>query len=153
MDEQLTLAEIFDIADQVRQNARDFYEEATTLFAHHSNLFLDMVTLEDDFGRTMDRLKSAYLKGKKNSVVADDSLRKSVSGLHVLAAADPARVFHDRIRKEEIVQIAIKIGKDIVNYFSGLKSFTTDEDTRRILQLIIEARIRQLKTLAAWLQT
>ena len=61
MDEQLPLAEIFDIADQVRQNTRDFYEEATTLFAHHSNLILDMVTLEDDFGRALDRLKLAYL--------------------------------------------------------------------------------------------
>jgi hypothetical protein len=151
MDEQLTLAEIFDIAEQVRQNARDFYEEATTLFAHHSNLFLDMVTLEDDFGRSLERLKQSYLKDRMNSMVADDSLRKSVSGLHVLAAADPARVFHDHIRKDEIIQIARKISKDIINYFSGLKSFTTDGEARKILQLIIEARIRQLKTLSNWL--
>jgi len=150
MDEQLTLMEIFDIADQVRQNARDFYEEATTLFAHHSNLFLDLVTLEDDFGRSLQRLKQAYLKDK-NSAVADDSLRKSVSGLHVLAAADPARVFHDRIRKDEIIHIAAKIAKDIINYLSGLKSFTKDVEARRILQLIIEVRMRQLKTLAEWL--
>ena len=153
MDEQLTLAEIFDIADQVRQNTRDFYEEATTLFAHHSNLFLDMVTLEDDFGRALDRLKQADLKNKKNSVVADDSLRKSVSGLHVLASADPARIFHERIRKEEIIQIAMKIAREIINYFDGLKNFTTDADTRKILQLIIEAKARQVRTLQSWIQS
>lgn len=153
MDEQLTLAEIFDIADQVRQNTRDFYEEATTLFAHHSNLFLDMVTLEDDFGRALDRLKQAYLKNKKNSVVADDSLRKSVSGLHVLASADPARIFHERIRKEEIIQIAMKIAREIIDYFDGLKNFTTDADTRKILQLIIEAKARQVRTLQSWIQS
>ncbi|MBE0536972.1 MAG: hypothetical protein IH624_15015 [Phycisphaerae bacterium] len=151
MDEQLTLAEIFDIADQVGRNARDFYEEATTLFAHHSNLFLDMVTLEDDFARALDRLKQVYLKGKKSSVVADDSLRKSVSGLHVLASADPARIFHDRIRKDEIIQISMKIEKDVLKYFSGLKSFTADDDVKKILQLILEAKARQIRTLASWL--
>jgi len=151
MDEQLTPVEIFDIVDQVRQNARDFYEEATTLFAHHSNLFLDMVTLEDDFGRAVDRLKQVCLKDRKNSVVADDSLRKSVSGLHVLASADPARVFHDRIRKNEIIHIAIKIAKDIVNYFDGLRNFTTDADAKKIIRLIIEAKTRQINALTAWL--
>ena len=55
-----------------------------------------------------------------------------------------------RIRKEEIIQIAIKIAKDIINYFDGLRNFTTDADARKIIRLIIEAKTRQVNTLAAW---
>ncbi len=66
MDEELTALEVIEIAEQVQLNAREFYDKATSLFGHHSNLFLDMVSLEDEFGGVLAGIRQRYVAEEKN---------------------------------------------------------------------------------------
>lgn len=151
MDEELTALEIIEIAGQIQLNAREFYDKATSLFAHHSNLFLDLVSLEDEFAHVLAGIRQRYVADEKDFVSADDSLYKSVAGLHVLQGADPSRLFREDVRKAEIITIAINIAHDIINYLDGLKNFTADEKARTILRLAVEEKMRQISILKKWL--
>ena len=151
MDEQLNAMEILRIANQVSDSTRDFYDEATSLFAHHSNLFLDMVRLEDDFAQTLTQVKADFLDEANNSPHLDDSLFKSVAGLHILSGADPSVLFHATVRKNEIINIAIKLARDIVNYFNGLENFTVNRNAKVILRSITKEKNRQISILKSWL--
>lgn len=151
MDEELTALEVIEIAEQVQQNTREFYDKATSLFAYHSNLFFDLVSLEDEFGGVLAEIRQRYVAGKKGFASADDSLYKSVSGLHVLQGADPSRLFREGVRKAEIIRIAVNIAHDIVNYLDGLKNFTADEKAKTIILLAVEEKMRQISVLKRWL--
>ena len=151
MDEELTALEIIEIAEQVQLNAREFYDKATSLFAYHSNLFLDMVSLEDEFGQVLAEIRQRYVAEEKDSDIADESLYKSVAGLHVLHGADPSRLFREGVRKAEIIRIAVNIAHDMVNYLDGLKNFTTDEKAKIIIRLAVVEKKRQISVLKRWL--
>ena len=152
MDEELTALEVIEIAEQVQLNAREFYDKATSLFAHHSNLFLDMVSLEDEFGDVLAGIRQRYVADEKDFVSADERLYKSVAGLHVLEGADPSRMFREDVRKAEIITIAVNIAHDIVNYLDGLKNFTADEEAKTIIRLAVEGKMRQITVLKRWLE-
>ncbi len=151
MDDQLNAMEILRIANQVSDSTRDFYDEATSLFAHHSNLFLDMLRLEDDFAQTLTQLKADFLDEINNKPHLDDSLFKSVAGLHILSGAEPAMLLHKTIRKNEIISIVLKLERDIINYFDGLANFTADQNAKAILRSIIKEKNRQRSILKSWL--
>ena len=151
MDEELTALEIIEIAEQVQLNAREFYDKATSLFTYHSNLFLDLVSLEDEFGHVLAGIRQRYVAEEKDSAAADDSLYKSVAGLHVLEGADPSRLFREDVRKAEIIRIAVNIAHDIINYLDGLKNFTADEKAKTIIRLAVEEKMRQISVLKRWL--
>jgi len=142
---------VLDIAEQVQSNAREFYEKATALFAHHSNLFLDLVGLEDEFADVLAGIRQRYAAGEQKFAVADDSVYKSVAGLHVLQGAEPSRTFRRDARKSDILRIAINIAHDIVNYLDGLKNFTSDRNAEIILRLAVEEKMRQIDIMKGWL--
>ena len=152
MDEELNGLEILKIAEQVQEGARDFYQEAASLFAHHSNLFLELVLLEDDFGRAVARMKEDFLRKNKNSTVPDDSLFRSVVGLHVFVRAEPSKLFLAKMRKEQIITIVLKIEQDLNKYLEGLKNFTADENAVAVLRSIVDEKKRQINAIKDWLE-
>lgn len=151
MDEELTALEVFKISEQVQQSARDLYEEASTLFAHHSNLFFDLVLLEDSFGQAIAKRRNEYLRNAERTVIPDDSLYNSVSGLHVFAGADPAKLFESDMRKEEIIEIVLMFGQKVINYFNGLRNFTKDKKALEALDFVLREKQDQLQVMKRWL--
>lgn len=147
MKEELRTTEVFDIAQQVNEDAIEFYQESIPLFTHHQNTFLDLVQMEKQMGLRLEKIKHEVLQRERNTNSTDDSLFKSIAGVQIFETMNPAKIFVERMRKSDIIKVAIKIELEIVKYFEGLKRFTSEHVAENVIDFLINERHKKVDLL------
>jgi len=151
--DQLTAFEVFEIAEEVQEDAAEFYNQAAAAIPHESNLFLDLARLAEDCRHTFARLKKEYLHGRTPPVIMDDSVYRGIAALNIFAAnVDPAEEFEGLHGKGEILRAVLKKEQEIVNYLTGLRSFLATPADTAVVNRIIAEKNRHLHSIRSVIQ-
>jgi rubrerythrin len=156
MSIKFSAGEVFEMAKNIERNGAKFYRKAADQFDDKiaSDLLMELAEMEDDHLRTFTEMKADLSARELEGTVFDPY---GESGLYLQAMAsehvfdvkvDPSDALTGKETLEDILKISIKLEKDSILFYYGLKSLVPDVLGKERLEDIIEQEFGHISTLS-----
>ena len=156
-ESKFNLAEIFEIAEQIERNGVDFYKHAAKKFKDVPELKELLLKLADD-EKKHERIFKDFKKAFTDKTINDETCDETA--LMYLDAIAGQFVFGDKenkereifssLSKQDIFKFGIKIEKDSILFYLGLKDAIVDPNDKRAIDLLIDEEKRHLTDLTKY---
>lgn len=155
METKFGVLEVLKIAEQLEHNGRQFYSKMANLFADTPcrNLCKDLADWRAGRELTLARQRKQLHEQKAGFAPnnADDYLRNHPDVLADLSVfADrfyPPHALTGHESMSEIVKDAVNRTREAVIFYRGLKDFARNQETRALINQLIEEEIQYICTL------
>lgn len=156
MSLKFSAGEVFEMAKNIERNGAGFYRKAADQFDDETaaHLLIELAEMEDDHLVTFTEMKADLTAREVESTVFDPY---GESGLYLQAMAsehvfdvkvDPSEALTGHETLEDILKIAIKLEKDSILFYYGMKSVVPDALGKERLEDVIEQEFGHIVTLS-----
>jgi len=151
--------EVIELAVQIEKNGYTFYANALKRkdLSDKSRNLLELLRAEEvNHEATFKALRSGDLSSLGDIVNWQDvsAYLKTIAGTHIFNKADAAIKLATEAKNEhEILENAVQFEKDTLLFFHSIYRDTPDEDTRQILNRIINEEVSHVTRLIEMLKT
>jgi len=141
------------MAEQIERNGAEFYGIAAVHAPEPARpVLLELATAEAQHQQQFHDIRSR-LSGKPAGAGEPDQevtayLQGLLAGKFFESTADPASYFDGSETYRDIVLTAIRLEKEIIAFYEGVKLVLGDKDSRSVVELIIRAEMGHITTLA-----
>lgn len=155
METEFGVLEVLKIAERLEHNGRQFYTKMAKLFieTHCRSLCEDLADWRAGRELTLAQQKKQFYDQKAGLMLKDDSdyFRTHpdvIADLSVFAdKCYPPHTLTGHESLSEIVKDAVTRTREAVIFYSGLKDFARNQETRALINQFIEEEIRYICTL------
>ena len=160
METKFNVFEIFQIAEKIEHNGAKFYLKTAELFddSERRDVFYRLANWRARHEKALAKKRKKF-SDKTGQFGTFDPDNYVLSNPHVMAglavfATEPRseRRMTGREDKKEIFKDAVRRSKQAIVFYSGLKDFTRDPDSRSTLEQIIEEENRHIRALVQMLE-
>jgi rubrerythrin len=148
-------AEVFQVAMEIKENGRAFYEKAQEMIQDPEvrKLFADLAREEVEHKNKIGSLKARLPSDFKSPIVADpenelDLYVKAMADQHVFRSCGALNVQMDQIKDvQDALKLALQFEKDSVIFFLGMQEATCEGRDRDVINLLLkeeQSHVRQL---------
>jgi rubrerythrin len=149
-------AEVFQIAIEIEENGKVFYEKAQQLIpdAEVKALFADLATQEVEHKKRFEMLKAQLPQAAGAATVSDpnDELYaylRMMADQHVFVSGAALAEQLAQIKTgTDALKLAIQFEKDSVLFFLSMQDATCDDKGRDLIQLLVKEEQEHLKRLS-----
>jgi rubrerythrin len=156
MSLEFSAGEVFEMAKNIERNGAGFYRKAAEQFDDETatHLLIELAEMEDDHLKTFIEMKAELSAREIENTVFDPY---GESGLYLQAMAsehvfdvkvDPSEALTGNETLEDILKIAMKLEKDSILFYYGMKSVVPDALGKARLEDIIEQEFGHIATLS-----
>lgn len=156
MSFKFSAGEVFEMAKNIERNGARFYRKAADQFERETaaHLLNELAEMEDDHLKTFIEMKAELSAREVESTVFDPY---GESGLYLQAMAsehvfdvkvDPSEALTGTETLEDILKTAIKLEKDSILFYYGIKSVVPDVLGKERLDDIIEQEFGHISILS-----
>lgn len=156
MSLKFSAGEVFEMAKNIERNGAGFYRKAADQFDDKTatHLLIELAEMEDDHLLTFTEMKADLTAREVESTVFDPY---GESGLYLQAMAsehvfdvkvDPSEALTGHETLEDILKTALKLEKDSILFYYGMKSVVPDALGKERLEDIIEQEFGHIVTLS-----
>ncbi|MHC4642896.1 MAG: ferritin family protein [Planctomycetota bacterium] len=145
--------EVFEMAEQIERNGAKFYRAAAEKFPTIQQILLDLAIAEDEHEKTFKDMRS-QLSGREQEPMVFDPDNEAQMYLQVVAdghvfdtKTDPAEQLKGMEIPEDILQTAIKMEKESIAFYAGLKECVPPRAGRDKVEAIIREEFSHIATL------
>ena len=153
MDVTFNADEVFEMAEQIERNGAKFYRAAAEKFPTIQQILLDLAIAEDEHEKTFKDMR-AQLSGREQEPMVFDPDNEAQMYLQVVAdghvfdtKADPAEQLKGKDKPGDILQTAIKMEKESIAFYAGLKECVPPRAGRDKVEAIIREEFSHIATL------
>jgi rubrerythrin len=147
--------EVFQVAIEIKENGRAFYEKAQKMIQDPEvrKLFADLAREEVEHKNRIGNLKARLPSDFKSPTVADpenelDLYVKAMADQHVFRSCGALNVQMDQIKDvQDALKLALQFEKDSVIFFLGMQEATCEGRDRDVINLLLkeeQSHVRQL---------
>ena len=152
--------EVFEIAIEIEENGRLFYEKAQAKADDEEvkKVFASLGAAEVEHKQRFADLKSQLPEPSTKSEVWDpdnetDQYLKMMADMHVFREGQGVEAELDKISSaEEALKLAIQFEKDSIIFFLSMQDFTKDEQSRGLIGQLVKEEQEHLKLLTRQLK-
>jgi len=149
-------AEVFQIAIEIEENGKAFYDKAQKLIqdAGVKALFADLATQEVEHKKRFEALKAQLPQKASEATVSDpnDELYaylRMMADQHVFVSGSAVDEQLAQIKTAtDALKLAIQFEKDSVLFFLSMQDATCDDKGRDLIQLLVKEEQEHLKRLS-----
>jgi rubrerythrin len=149
-------AEVFQMAINIEENGKRFYDKALEIVDDQAvkELFADLGLQEVDHKKRFETLKSLLPPEARKSTVWDpdnetDLYIKMMADQHVFRAADSVEKALASVKNaRDALKLAIDFEKDSVLFFLSLMDVTDSPKDRELIQLLVKEEQTHLRKLS-----
>jgi rubrerythrin len=153
-------AEIFQVAVEIVENGRAFYEKAGSLIddAEVNKLFAELAHEELEHKKEIEKLKAQLPGDTTSPTVADpenelDLYVKAMAGQHVFMSCGALNVQMDQIKDTEgALKLALQFEKDSVIFFLSMQEATCEGRDRDLITLLLKEELTHVRRLSLQMQ-
>lgn len=146
--------EVFEMAEQIERNGAKFYRAAAEKFSSVKQMLLDLASMEDEHEKTFKDMR-AQLSGREQETMAFDPDDEAQMYLQVVADGhvfdtkdDPAEQLKGKDKPEDVLRTAIKMEKESIAFYAGLKECIPPRAGRDKVEGIIREEFGHIATLS-----
>jgi rubrerythrin len=149
-------AEVFQIAVDIEENGKAFYEKAQTLIADADvkALFADLAIQEVEHKRRFETLKAQLPQAASAVTVSDPdhelyAYLRMMADQHVFVTSAGVDAQLAEIKSAaDALKLAIQFEKDSVLFFLSMQDATCEDKGRELIQLLVKEEQEHLKRLS-----
>jgi len=153
-------AEIFQVAIEIKENARAFYEKAQHLIQDPEvqKLFADLAREEVEHKNRIGSLKAGLPSDIEPAMAADpenelDLYVKAMADQHVFRSCGALNVQLDQIKDvKDALKLALQFEKDSVIFFLGMQEATCEGRDRDVINLLLKEEQSHVRRLSLQMQ-
>jgi rubrerythrin len=153
-------AEVFQVAIEIKENGRAFYEKAQNIIQDPEvqKLFADLAQEEVEHMNRIGSLKARLPSDIGSPTVADpenelDLYVKAMADQHVFRSCGALNVRLDQIKDvQDALKLALQFEKDSVIFFLGMQEATCEGTDRDLITLLIKEELNHVRRLALQMQ-
>jgi rubrerythrin len=153
MESKYSAYEVLEIAEKIEHNGAAFYNKAAEIFEDEQirDVFLNLAEWEvrhekifADMRRQINKSFSGAANFDPETYMAGNA--KLMASLAVFAIRpDPGEILIGLEDKEDVFKKALKLEKDTIVFYRGLKSFAENTDTIEQIDKIIEEEQKHIR--------
>ncbi len=156
MSLKFSAGEVLAMAQDIERNGARFYRKAATFYRDESakELLLSLAAMEDDHLATFTDMRESLTAREQESPVFDpyeeaELYLRAMASTHVFdTRKDPSETLTGEEALEEILKTAIRLEKDSIIFYLGLKSAMAPHLGKERLDGIIEEEFRHITLLS-----
>jgi rubrerythrin len=153
--------EVFQMAEQIERNGRDFYTRAAKGMGESptAQLLLRLAAMEVEHEKIFARMRSSLSEQERKATVPDPDHQASAylqawADGHVFdVRSNPAQKLTGKERIPEILQMAVGLEKDSVVFYVGMKDAIPERLGRSKIDGIIKEEMSHIASLSRELET
>lgn len=153
-------AEVFQIAIEIEENGKSFYERAQEIVedAEVQKLFSELAREEVEHRKRFDSIKSALPGDLQTPTVSDpdnqlDQYIKMMADQHVFSSTEEMILKVSEIRSvSDALKLAIQFEKDSVIFYLGMQEATCEGKARDLVSLLIKEEQDHVRRLSLQLR-
>ena len=153
-------SEVFQIAVQIKENCKGFYEKAQSIIEDPSvkKLFSDLTLEEVEHKRKIEDLKGKLPLDAKTPTVSDpqnelDSYIKMMADQHVVGSREDLETELAGVKNAgDALKLALRLEKDSVIFFLGMQEATCAGKDRDLISLLVKEEQDHVRRLSLQLQ-
>lgn len=144
--------EIFETAEEIERNGAKFYRKAAEYFKDSDthNALLELADWEERHEESFDVIKNG-LSGPERQLTIPDPDHEDAMYLRAMAddhvfntKVDPSEQLSGKESKQEILRMAIRLAKDAIAYFLGLKMLVPARMGKDKVEVIIREEMNHI---------
>jgi rubrerythrin len=156
-----TADEIFQMAEQIERNGRDFYTRAAERTAESgtAQFLLGLAAMEVEHQKIFAGMRARLSEQERKAVVPDPDdqasayLRAWADGQVFDVRSNPAEKLTGKERVEDILRTAIGLEKDSIVFYVGMKDAVPEGLGRSKIDKIIREELSHMSSLSRELET
>jgi rubrerythrin len=153
-------AEVFQVAFEIMENGRTFYEKAQNMIQDPEvqKLFADLAREEVEHKNRIESLKAGLPSDIKPPAIADpenelDLYVKAMAAQHVFRSCGALNVQLDQIKDvQDALKLALQFEKDSVIFFLGMQEATCEGRDRDVINLLLKEEQSHVRRLSLQMQ-
>ncbi|MEN6441596.1 MAG: ferritin family protein [Syntrophobacter sp.] len=153
-------AEVFQVAIEIKENSRAFYEKAQNMIHDPDvqKLFADLARDELEHKGGIESLKAGLPPDIKSPTVADpenelDLYVKAMADQHVFRSCGALNVQLDQIKDvQDALRLALQFEKDSLIFFLGMQDATCEGKDRDLITLLVKEEQTHVRRLTLQMQ-
>jgi rubrerythrin len=142
--------EVFEMAEQIERNGSKFYRAAAEKFPAVRDILLSLAAMEDEHEKTFANMR-AELSGTEAEELLFDPDGQAQMYLSVMAdghvfdvKADPVEQLATKNTPEDVLNMAIGIERDSIDFYVGLKEAVSHRAGKDKVEDIIKEEMRHI---------
>lgn len=155
MSYNFNAAEVFNVAIQIEENGRKFYQQSLKVIgdAGVKELFEDLAGQEVEHKKRFESMKAGLPAGAATSTVWDpdneiDMYIKAMADQHVFAGDDIAEELNRVKDVKSALKLAISFEKDSVIFFLSLQDVTEGKAGQETIKALVKEEQEHLRRLS-----
>lgn len=161
MNLDFTADEVFQMAEQIERNGRDFYTRAAkgTGAPHTAQLLLRLAAMEVEHEKIFASMRAGLSEQERKAMVPDPDhqasayLRAWADGHVFDVRSNPAQKLTGKEKAQDLLQMAIGLEKDSVVFYVGMKDAVPERLGRSKIDGIIKEEMNHIASLSRELET
>jgi rubrerythrin len=153
--------EVFQMAEQIERNGRDFYSRAATRVAasRTAQLLLELAAMEAEHEKIFASMRAGLSEKERKATVPDPGHQASAylqawADGHVFdVRSNPVQKLTGKEKVEDILQIAIGLEKDSIVFYLGMRDAVSERLGQFKVDEIIKEEMRHIASLSRELET
>ncbi|MCE5333857.1 MAG: ferritin family protein [Desulfobacteraceae bacterium] len=153
-------AEVFQVAIEIKENGRAFYEKAQNIVQNPEvqKLFADLAREEVEHKNKIANLTAGLPSDIKSPTVADSENElevyvKAMADQHVFRSCGALNVQLDQIKDaQDALRLALQFEKDSVIFFLGMQEATCEGRDRDVINLLLKEEQIHVRRLSLQMQ-
>jgi rubrerythrin len=153
--------EIFQMAEQIERNGRDFYARAASRAAESRNaqFFLRLAAMEAEHEKIFAGMRAGLSEQERKATVPDpdnqaQAYLRAWADVHVFdLRSRPAEKLTGKEKVEDILRTAIGLEKDSIVFYLGMKDAVPERLGRSRIDSIIKEEMNHMSSLSRELET
>ena len=153
--------EVFQMAEQIERNGRDFYTRAARGMGESrtTQLLLGLAAMEVEHEKIFASMRSALSEQERKATIPDPDhqasgyLRAWADGHVFDVRSNPAKKLTGKEKVQDILQMAIGLEKDSVVFYVGMKDAVPERLGRSKIDGIVKEEMSHIASLSRELET
>ena len=161
MSIQFNADEVFQMAEQIERNGKDFYTRAAngTAESRTAQFLLGLAVMEAEHEKVFAAMRAGLSEQERKATVPDPDnqalayLRAWADGQVFDVRSRPAEKLTGKEKVEDVLRMAIGLEKDSIVFYLGMKDGVPERLGRSRIDQIIKEEMNHLSSLSRTLET